>query len=558
QRGSGVGAGARDRPIAGFLGHQTRVGVVAVGVRGSTLVAVALHLAEVVVRPALRVAVGVRFVNQVAIDVVSVRGRFTERCGAGQHPVLAVVGVGDGVFGGIRGVAILQVGTADAAIGGHAVAMGIEHIGFLRHLAARGTAGVELEVALPRHLVEVVVGGVGDVAERAGGGLHGWGFGGDRAPQGVVGRIGPSPRAILRHGLVAGGIVGVLRNVVVLVRAEHQLAVDVVVPGLGWRGPDVGTRGRHRKHVGLGFPNLVVLAVVLVGRHVAVGIRGGGHIAPTVVGEALTGAVLASSTVGARHGFRAHLALQVIGVQSRYGRATSGRDALIGHHATGQIVGIGVHRPTATTGRGDLLARVVVGVLGLVTAVGPAGSAIALGNHLAERVVLLLYVAVVGARIAALDCRAQQLVVRIVGIGRGNRDAGRQRVARGEHVAVGVVGGGVYVTVGIDAFGLLTQRIVGGVALLCEATSRNCGTDRVAESIVHIGRRGAGVRVERRCREIIGRVACQQALPVTDQRITRWRRHRKDTAKRIVGGGRDSAVDVLGNDPALTVVGVAG
>src|SRR6185437_4161737 len=293
QRGSGVGAGARDRPIAGFLGHQTRVGVVAVGVRGSTLVDVALHLAEVVVRPALRVAVGVRFVNQVAIDVVSVRGRFTERCGAGQHPVLAVVGVGDGVFGGIRGVAILQVGTADAAIGGHAVAMGIEHIGFLRHLAARGTAGVELEVALPRHLVEVVVGGVGDVAERAGGGLHGWGFGGDRAPQGVVGRIGPSPRAILRHGLVAGGIVGVLRNVVVLVRAEHQLAVDVVVPGLGWRGPDVGTRGRHRKHVGLGFPNLVVLAVVLVGRHVAVGIRGGGHIAPTVVGEALTGAVLA-------------------------------------------------------------------------------------------------------------------------------------------------------------------------------------------------------------------------------------------------------------------------
>src|SRR6185437_9901572 len=44
QRGSGVGAGARDRPIAGFLGHQTRVGVVAVGVRGSTLVDVALHL----------------------------------------------------------------------------------------------------------------------------------------------------------------------------------------------------------------------------------------------------------------------------------------------------------------------------------------------------------------------------------------------------------------------------------------------------------------------------------------------------------------------------------
>src|SRR6185312_13834010 len=45
QRGSGVGAGARNRPIAGFLGHQARVGVVAVGVGGSALVDVALHLA---------------------------------------------------------------------------------------------------------------------------------------------------------------------------------------------------------------------------------------------------------------------------------------------------------------------------------------------------------------------------------------------------------------------------------------------------------------------------------------------------------------------------------
>ena len=530
-------------PVAGDTGQQAGVGIVGVAGLRTAEVRVRLDPPEVIDVPALAIAVGGGVADLVAVDVVGERlgpaVGVLDRGLAADHPVLAVVVV-------IRRIA-QRVGDPDA------VAMAVERVGLLRLLGSFGAIAIQQKVALGGDLAAGVVGGVGDVSHRAGRRVDRRGLLRHRAAKCIVGGVSECACCILGRGEVAGVVIGVPCGMAVLVGHAHQLAGDVVVPGLGGRGPGAHAAVGHHQHPGLDLADQVVLAVVGGGGGIAVGIRGGGDVVPAVVGVDHRIGALTGGGRGAGRGFRDDAAGQVAKIG---GPDIAARPLVtVASQASGKVVTEVVHDTGLGIGLIDQVAAVVVGVGRLVALL------VALGHDFAEGVVLHLGVAVVTALAGTLHGGAQLLVVGVVAIRRGDRAGGAvggQRIALGQHVAVVVVGAGGHHPHGIRAGQLVAARIVGGLRGLRQATGRGGGAQCVAQRVVDVGRHRTDCGVQLAAGEVIPRGVLKFRLPVGHQRQARRCGDTGHPAGSVVGRARGGAVDGDTEQAILAIVGVAG